>query len=146
MTPSLGRMLETRDQALGNSTTHVDAQNGRRDSHDPPCCSLLLLDGGSGSDADLEGVLRQFAAEERATGLIVALSERPSLSLGPGWGTVIVADVARIAAAFGVFALPAVVASGPVDEVRGQIEAIVRRQARFEEGRGSGALSSDDLR
>ncbi|MGC4190592.1 MAG: hypothetical protein QM589_05060 [Thermomicrobiales bacterium] len=110
---------------------------------------LLLLDTASGVAIDVERYVSQLLADARigkeAGGVIVTPVELEC----PGhtrWLSVVVPDIGRVAAALGVLSLPAVLASGSVDETRQTIEAILQRQARGDCGRVSGALSTADLR
>lgn len=110
---------------------------------------LLLLDAASGGEADLERYVSQLliAAGDGtpATGVIVSEAAIGSGRCREHWRFIVVPDITRVAAAFGVMTLPAVVLAGAVEESQQRIDAIVRRQDRCEGGRVSGALSSGDL-
>lgn len=58
---------------------------------------------------------------------------------------IVVPDIERVAAAFGIYTLPAVVISGTQRETMRRIETIVQWQQGFDADRASGAISANEL-
>jgi hypothetical protein len=127
---------EVADVAI--STGHLPEQRQRT--------MVVLLDAGWAL-CDFERYVGHLVHDQDRAMPVLIVSQLPTrlFRFPTTWSIVQVPDVVRVAAAFGVFTLPAVVVSGEMDETRQRIETIVRWQARIDAGRASGALSADEL-
>lgn len=107
---------------------------------------VVLLDAGW-TLCDFESYVGHLVHDVKEPMPLLVVSQYPlhMAKIPATWSLMLVPDVDRVAAACGVFTLPAVLVSGAMDETRRRIDAIVRWQKRFDIGRASGAISADEL-
>ncbi|MGC4107725.1 MAG: hypothetical protein QM753_15495 [Thermomicrobiales bacterium] len=111
---------------------------------------VLLLDAAASGMNDLERYVSQLLSdtcpEGPRSGVIVSPVALGEWGERAEWRTIVVSDIARVAAAFGALTLPAVLMAGAIEETQQRLDAIVRRLGPSESGRVSGAISSSELR